>query len=562
MKKKLRILICSESTKINSGFGIYNKNLISGLYNTNKYEIAEFAAYGLIGDKEKYNIPWKYYSNCIGQEDPRQSEYKSKSENQFGKWRFDRVLLDYKPHVVIDIRDYWMSYFEEDSPFRKYFHWILMPTIDSEPQKDEWLDTYIDADAVFTYSDWGAGVLNSQTNNKINYIGTTSPGANEKAFVSCKSIIEKKNAKKSLVIDPEYFVIGTVMRNQKRKLFPELIKSFENLVEKLRKEKNTRAEKIRLYLHTSYPDAGWDIAELVNNSKESNKILMTYSCKGCGCVFASNFAGLTQYCYACQENKAIVPNVSNSISDEALGKIISAFDVYIQYSICEGFGMPQIEAAFCGVPVVTVNYSAMEDVISKIGAEPINIASKFKELETGAYRVYPDLSDTVEKLYKIVNTPDNILFRLGKQQEFQARDKYSWQKIIDEWISYLDTIDHNKYENLWLNGSKQQEIPEIPDSQIDTNLSVYENILKYQNILNLLNVNIYDYMIMKLIYFAEIGYMNEGTNIKKYGINDLVSHINSMIRSFNKAHLALRMPQLLIQEDYIDYANSNNNKND
>ena len=560
MTKKPRILICSESTKVNSGFGIYNKNLISGLYNSNKYEIAEFAAYGLIGDKEKYNIPWKYYANCVTPDNPNYSAYKSNVENQFGKWRFDRVLLDYKPHIVIDIRDYWMSYFEKSSPFRKYFHWILMPTIDSEPQKDEWLDTYIDADAIFTYSDWGAKVLNTQTNNNINYVATTSPGANETAFVSTKSIIEKKNIKKSLVIDPEYFVIGTVMRNQKRKLFPELIKSFENLVEKLRKEKNTRAEKIRLYLHTSYPDAGWDIAELVSNSKESNKILMTYSCKNCGCVFASNFAGLSQRCYSCQENKAIVPNVSNSISDDALGKIMSAFDLYIQYSICEGFGMPQIEAAFCGVPVMTVNYSAMEDIVSKIGAQPINIASKFKELETGAYRVYPDLYDTVEKLYKIVNTPDNILFRLGKQQELQARQQYSWQKIIDKWISYLDTIDYNKYENLWLSGSKLQEIPEIQDSQIDKNLSVYQNFLKYQNILKTLNVKPYDYFIMKLLYFAEIGYMSEGANIKKYTINDFVSSINSIIKIFNKAHLALRNPHLLMQEDYIDYANSNTHK--
>ena len=134
MKKiKPRILVCSEASKVASGFGVYNKFLLEGLYNSKKYEVAEFASYGIIGDKEKHNIPWKYYPNAVSSSDPRFTELQSSVENSFGRWRFDKVLYDYKPHVVIDVRDYWMSAYQKNSPFRKYFHWILMPTIDSAP---------------------------------------------------------------------------------------------------------------------------------------------------------------------------------------------------------------------------------------------------------------------------------------------------------------------------------------------------------------------------------------------------------------------------------------------
>ena len=45
-----------------------------------------------------------------------------------------------------------------------------MPTVDSAPQQQTWLDTYESADAIFTYSDFGARTLKQQTNNNINIL--------------------------------------------------------------------------------------------------------------------------------------------------------------------------------------------------------------------------------------------------------------------------------------------------------------------------------------------------------------------------------------------------------
>ena len=172
----------SEASFLSSGFAIYTREILSRLYKTNKYDIAEFASYGLVNDPRDKSIPWKYYANAVKEDDQRHKDYSSRGDNQFGRWRFEKVLLDFKPDVVIDVRDYWMNSYQRLSPLRKFFHWILMPTVDSAPQQEEWIDTFLSADSIFTYSDWGADVLKKQSHNKINYIDTASPGVDLLTF--------------------------------------------------------------------------------------------------------------------------------------------------------------------------------------------------------------------------------------------------------------------------------------------------------------------------------------------------------------------------------------------
>jgi glycosyltransferase involved in cell wall biosynthesis len=112
---------------------------------------------------------------------------------------------------------------------------------------------------------------------------------------------------------------------------------------------------------------------------------------------------------------------------------MNIFDAYIQYSICEGFGMPQIEAAACGVPVLTMNYSAMTDIINNINAEPINIGTYFKELETSAIRTYPDHDDTfIQKILSLLNMPAQLRQRKGFYSSEIVKQKYSWKSTVDK----------------------------------------------------------------------------------------------------------------------------------
>ena len=100
-------------------------------------------------------------------------EYKSQPSYEFGEYTFNHVLLDFMPDFVVDIRDWWMFEFQQRSPFRDFFHWCIMPTVDATPQNNQWMDTFASADAVFAYSEFGKEVLLEQCQD-LNFVDIAS----------------------------------------------------------------------------------------------------------------------------------------------------------------------------------------------------------------------------------------------------------------------------------------------------------------------------------------------------------------------------------------------------
>ena len=57
-KKKKRILHVGEASFVCSGFGTYGWEVLRRLHATGKYEIAELASYGAVGDQRANKMPW------------------------------------------------------------------------------------------------------------------------------------------------------------------------------------------------------------------------------------------------------------------------------------------------------------------------------------------------------------------------------------------------------------------------------------------------------------------------------------------------------------------------
>ena len=543
---KLKILMCSEASFLSSGFGTYTKELLSRLHKTKKYDLAEFASYGFVNDHRDKNIPWKYYANAVRENDPRFQEYSARQDNQFGRWRFDKVLLDFRPDVVIDIRDYWMSAYQAFSPLRKYFHWILMPTVDSAPQQDDWIDTYLSADAIFTYSDWGGEVLKNQSHCKINYINTASPGVDLEIFKQ-RNV---SDCRKILGIDEDALVIGSVMRNQKRKLIPELLKSFRNALDTLQeRSEDDIAKKIFLYLHTSYPDMGWDIPELLNELRLSNKVLFTYTCRKCGNVKCSTFCGAQTVCQKCMTNACFLPSVTDGISQENLSRIYNTFDLYVQYSICEGFGMPQVEAGACGIPIATVDYSAMCDIIKKLKAFAIPPQTTFKELETKAYRVYPDGNILTQHMLNFLEQPKPIRKKLGAEVRSLTEKHYNWDDTAKRWEEYLDKLDSEGYRSNW-----DAPAQYIQHNNIDDKLSNIDNLFRYCTTHMHQIDKIGSYKLLNLLKESDYGFAFKGPmKVSPTNNKNIEEFFEVYAKSHNIAEKA-RVSNTTMNEDYILYA--------
>jgi glycosyltransferase involved in cell wall biosynthesis len=554
--KKLKVLMVSEASFLSSGFGTYAKEILSRLHKTDKYQIAEFACYGKVNDPKDDGIHWKYYANSVEPNDPRHKEYNSSMENQFGRWRFERVLLDFKPDVVIDVRDYWMNSYQQYSPYRPYFHWILMPTVDSAPQQEEWIDTFLHADAVFTYSDFGRDTLAQQSNNTIKYVSTTSPGVNLDVFQYLPKE-DRKQLRKAFGVPEDAFVVGSVMRNQKRKLIPELFVAIKQLINKLTSENHPLANKIYLYLHTSYPDAGWDIPQLLKEYEIGNRVLFTYSCKNCKFYRPSLYQHPAGFCPKCGQKSFSMPNVSNGITQAELNTVLNTFDIYTQYAICEGFGMPQVEAGSAGVPIASVNYSAMADIISNLKAFSIPVNQYFKELETKAIRVYPDNDEFVNILYQYINLPDI----LKEQKRFETRklteQYYNWDHIAKKWEAYLDKVELIGIQGQW--DTVLPKISPVSESEISMDASPYNNIVKIVSNRMSNHQLTSSSILLNMIRDLNYGFFINGLQTQPYGIQQAIDLINGIINNHNLAMEALSNQDRLGKDDFIEYASMKEN---
>mgnify|MGYP000150316589 CR=1 FL=1 len=99
--KKIKILYSGECTGASSGFGTYGHNIMSRLAENPNFHLAEFASFGTIDDGKYRNAKWKYYPNAVDPGHPEEKQYHTNPQNKFGAWRYDRVLLDFKPDIVI-----------------------------------------------------------------------------------------------------------------------------------------------------------------------------------------------------------------------------------------------------------------------------------------------------------------------------------------------------------------------------------------------------------------------------------------------------------------------------
>ena len=475
MRKK-RILFCSEATFLNTGYATYTREILNYLHSTGKYELAELASYGSREDERAATIPWKYYGVMPMQNDPPDfhKKYNSNPSMQFGEFRFEEACLDFKPDIVCDIRDFWMLDFEERSPFRDFFKWCIMPTVDARPQARQWIATYNSADACLTYSDWAGEVLKDQSGGSINYLGSSPPSAHP----AYQPLHNKQELKKSYGLSDNTKIIGTVMRNQRRKLYPDLFESFRLFLDKVEDPEN-----YFLYCHTSYPDMGWDIPELLHNHHLSSKVLFTYVCTKTNKPFASLFKGGVAQSPFTGELCSIFSSVRLGLSYEQLCEVMNLFDIYVQYANCEGFGLPQVEAAACGIPVCGTDYSAMESVLRQLGGYPIKPKALYKELETGCLRAVPDNEAAAETFAEFFKQPEPVRKKIGFETRQKFLEHFQWNKSGKVWEDYFDSVEIVPEERTWKSPARFRH-PQ-PKPSTDNNNFTHATIARWliQNVL-------------------------------------------------------------------------------
>jgi len=115
--------------------------------------------------------------------------------------------------------------------------------------------------------------------------------------------------------------------------------------------------------------------------------------------------------------------------------LYNCFDVLMNVSAGEGFGIPIVEAQACGVPVITHNVTAMPE-ITKYGytVEPANagLASHY------GWQFAPDIDDMVHKLESVYRMANKADASMGRQWVI---DNCSVQRIALEWQELFLAIE-------------------------------------------------------------------------------------------------------------------------
>lgn len=539
---KKRILFIGEASFLNTGFSTYYRELLPRLAETGKYEIAELGSYARQDDPrvaEFIKNRWKFYGVMpLNQQEGQlfsqacsHPRARGQNTNQFGEWKFNYVLADFKPDIVIDIRDWWMLEFQERSVFRSWYKWLVMPTVDAEPQAEEWISTYENANMVLAYSDYGVHTLRKQSQllptgkRKMRILPTAMrPGVALDVFKPMlrQEVRDFWNVNQQ----DQYPIIGTVMRNQSRKLYPDLIDGFALMKE--RYKGNRQVDRAALIIHSAWPDNmhSYDYPRHIMRLDAYNwmdyhhkgirgSVLQTmfcHSCKEPSLTFAMNLWGrpvkdgrIHMQCPHCLKDDASPPNTNIGFDRETLAKLYNLMDLYVQCSICEGDGMPIQEAKACGVPTLVTDYTAMrekgrfpayshfeeinytkENYTCNLGGDVIKVGRYYYEPETSCKRAHPDVSDLADKMFAMI-TDEGRMQQMRSEARQCAEENYDWNKLWKQWDNLFDKIkplDRNETWDSPIVNHDSIAVQSIPNELNDEQYIawLYINILKYPHV--------------------------------------------------------------------------------
>ena len=114
------------------------------------------------------------------------------------------------------------------------------------------------------------------------------------------------------------------------------------------------------------------------------------------------------------------------LTQEDMAKLYGGFDILLNASRAEGFGIPIIEAASTGVPTIGTNFTAMTELIEGHGW----LIKKFERDLTPAlsFIAMPDKYELADHIAEAYNSPDKTAQYGAASRRFA--ENYDWKNII------------------------------------------------------------------------------------------------------------------------------------
>lgn len=137
----------------------------------------------------------------------------------------------------------------------------------------------------------------------------------------------------------------------------------------------------------------------------------------------------------------VVAGNKRGLSDEALLALISAHDLVVQPSRCEGFGITQLLALVAGVPLVTTHATGMAEFLGHFRGCWLPLRHGAVRSLAGEEGAAPDTSGSeVAGVLALATsrTMRDMMLQYQSRIGEDARAKWTWANCIDQWTRAMD----------------------------------------------------------------------------------------------------------------------------
>lgn len=466
---KKKIAFSSNYCGAKTGFGGFMREIMSYLYKTGKYELSLFAA-GMTwehGDFARW--PWATYGTLPmdrAQLDALNRDPNSAREANYGGLLIDQFLTTVRPDVLFMSEDPWAFQGWSSKPWWGKIPCIVHTTLDSLPIYKPALELAKKTPHFFTWAEFAAKAMNAEG---AEHVKTLRGTVNSDVF---RKLPEEKRAELRARhnISSDTFCFGMLSRNQLRKSFPNILRSYV-----LFKKRNPDV-KAKVLFYTHYGE-GWNIPDLCKEmGVDKSDVLATYKCRRTGQYFILPFSGQDLDNPVTGDKKSLITvNSADGLTEEQVNEWYNVLDVYAHAFTSGGQERPIQEAKLAGLVTLVTNYSCGEDSCEE-GAGSIPLAyDEYREPGTQFIKATTQpqsICDGLELFRAMSPEAREALAEAGRQW---VLNKFSIEVIGKQIEELLDSLPNSEYD---FNFANTQQFPDAEVEELGDNREWIKQLYK------------------------------------------------------------------------------------
>jgi len=401
----MKIQWVSDSVNIPTGYAQVTRNILYRLKKSG-YDVEHIGFHHTLGQPVPSNIPVNYPVNF-----PQHPTGQNHWEEFYGnKGTVEMYASHFKPDILSFLCDSFMIKWVLDKEFSKEHpegrikfeklrehakKTMFYFPFDSRDVYDKAKDVIELFDIRVAMAKWGQSVL-SKVGVDSHYI---PHGVDTNVYRPIPPPI-REALRKQNGFDGK-FVIGCVAKNQTRKMLPNLLQAYKNLLDK--------HDDILLFMHCNPTDPqGWNLIDYCNRIGLKNKVIFGMK---------ANQQGL---------------------HETQINLVYNSIDVHVLPTTGEGFGLPIIESMAAGIPNIATDYTTSRELLEGHG-ELISLSKEMPYIigQLNTHRALPSVPDMEKKIEKLYKNP-KLRERYSKDGRKFVLEHYNWEKIGRMWNELLE----------------------------------------------------------------------------------------------------------------------------